>query len=403
MPVMPATDPIYLDHNATTPLLPEVVEAMARAARDGFANPASQHAAGRAARRLVEESRERIAELLGLDATPGRGDSLFFTSGGTEANNWALHGLLHYEGCESSHLLISPVEHPSILGPAELLEQSDVRVERLPVDRTGRVMPSDLADRLRPDTQLVSVMLGNNETGVIQPIAELADICRSRDVWMHCDAVQGVGKIPVNFRALGVDAMSVAAHKFHGPRGIGALAVRQGVKLSPLLVGGFQQQGLRPGTESPALCVGMRAALEAFHREGAERTRRLAALRDRLEGAIVAIAPSAIVVHAREVERLPQTLNVAFLGLDRQAMFMSLDQAGVACSTGSACASGSSEPSPTLVAMGCSPAEFSSSLRFSVGATTTIDEVDETARRIRVVYNDLRGAAERRKSTSSGR
>jgi cysteine desulfurase len=404
---------IYFDHNATTPLSSEALEAMNRMATTGTANPASGHAAGRQSRRLVEDARERIGELLGLDASRGEGDRLIFTSGGTEANNWALYAMESgawngpAAGRDSSqhappHALVSAVEHPSVLGPAARLAEHGWDVEKMSVDCDGRVVVADCTARLRPSTRLVSVMLGNNETGVVQPVAEITAECRRCGIFIHTDAVQAVGKIGVDFRALGVDAMTVAAHKFHGPLGIGAIVWRSGVEPRPLLVGGFQQFGLRPGTESPMLVAGMLAALEAWHRDAASRTRHLAALRDELQRRLVATC-GPTVVHGATVERLPQTLNIAFLGLDRQALFVALDAAGVACSTGSACASGSSEPSPTLLAMGRPEAEISSSLRFSVGATTTAAEVAEGASRISRVVNELRDRNQARKIVSPGR
>jgi cysteine desulfurase len=234
-----------------------------------------------------------------------------------------------------------------------------------------------LAERPR----LVSVMTANNETGVIQPIPELAARAAAAGVPLHTDAVQAVGKILVNFRELGVTAMSIAAHKFNGPRGIGALAVHGDVPLDPFMFGGFQEEGFRPGTQPVALAVGMHAALQCFHREQAERTTRIARLRDRLEAAMISAWPSAV-VHGQSASRLPNTTCIAFPGRDRQALVMALDLAGVACSTGSACASGSSEPSPTLVAMGLSDELVGSSIRFSLGATTTADDIDEAIRRI---------------------
>ena len=413
---------IYLDHNATTPLGPEALSAMNQAVVGGLANPASGHAAGRKARRLVEDARERIGEILGLDTSRGEGDRLIFTSGGTEANNWALSAMGNGEwgmgnasvvGGDSSepaapHALVSAIEHPSVLGPAARLVEQGLfggqrwDVERIAVDREGRVVVADFLAILRLSTRLVSVMLGNNETGVVEPVAEIAAECRRRGIFVHTDAVQAVGKIGVDFRALGVDAMTVAAHKFHGPTGIGGLALRHGVEVRPLLVGGFQQSGLRPGTESPLLVAGMLAALEAWHREASARTHHLATLRDELQRRLVA-ACGPTVVHGAAVERLPQTLNIAFVGLDRQALFVALDAAGVACSTGSACASGSSEPSPTLVAMGCPEAEISGSLRFSVGATTTAAEVAEGATRISRVVNELRDRFQARKIAAPGR
>jgi cysteine desulfurase len=232
-------------------------------------------------------------------------------------------------------------------------------------------------------------MLGQNETGVLQPVAELAAIAAKQGVPLHTDAAQVVGKLPVDFRALGVATMTVAAHKFHGPVGIGALVIRHDIQLQPQLFGGFQQAGLRPGTESVALAVGMCRALELWHAEHHERVTRMRELRDRFERAILVGWPAAIVIGAH-ADRLPHTSNIAFVGLDRQALFMALDQSGVACSTGSACASGSSETSPVLLAMGCTHAVSSSALRFSLGATTTAALIDEATRRILHCCNNLR-------------
>lgn len=383
---------IYLDHNATTPLLPEVAEAMDRTARAGYANPASQHAAGRAARRVVEDARERIAEILGVNLATMQPDRLLFTSGGTEANNLALVGLVG-EKEPAGNVLISAIEHPSVIGPAERLADQGFDVEHIPVDRDGRIDLARLAVMLRPTTRVVSIMLGNNETGVIQPIAEAASICRAQGVPLHTDAAQAVGKIDVDFTALGVDALSAAAHKFHGPLGIGLLALKRGVALRPLLLGGFQQEGLRPGTEAPVLVAGLLAALEAWARERTVRTAKLAALRNEFERRLRTRCPQ-LIIHGEHVPRLPQTSNIAFLrsateGVNRQAMLMALDQAGIACSTGSACASGSSRPSHVLEAMGCSSAELESSLRFSIGTTTTEAEIAEAAERIIAVFREL--------------
>jgi cysteine desulfurase len=395
--------PIYLDHNATTPLLPEVADALDRALREGWANPASQHAAGRRARRFVEDARERIGELLGADVGATRPDRVVFTSGGTEANNLALLGLTtNHEPRTKNCLLISAIEHPSILGPAAKLATLGWNVDKIAVDQAGRIDLAALESQLRPEVALVSIMLGNNETGVVQPVAAAAALCRARGVLIHTDAVQAVGKIGVDFTALNVDALSLAAHKFHGLVGIGALIVRRGVPIEPLLVGGFQQEGLRPGTESPALVAGLLAALEAWAREGASRTARLAALRNDLEARIMAACPE-VVVQSRDVERLPQTSNIAFVGVNRQTLLIALDQVGVACSTGSACASGSSEPSPVLSAMGVSAAELESSLRFSVGCTTTAAEIASAAERICRIFHELRRRKEPEKMGSGGR
>jgi cysteine desulfurase len=394
---MPASPfpPIYLDHNATTPMLPEVIEAMRACYAEPYLNPASQHEFGRRARRRLEDARERIGELVGADLKSRDADTLVFTSGGTEANNLAIRGLLQ-SGARSgssstlaARIVISRLEHPSITALADELSRTGTQVDHLPNDQNGVLRATDLPPLLHPETRLVTAILGHNETGVLQPVAQIAAVCAAQNIPLHTDASQVVGKLPVDFRALGAATMTFAAHKFHGPLGIGALVVRHGFELQPQLFGGFQQAGLRPGTESVALTVGMLTALELFHAEHTQRRERLTALRDDFERTICSGWPEAIVI-GEKVPRLPHTSCIAFVGFDRQALFIALDQAGVACSTGSACASGSSESSPALVAMGLADAVFSSALRFSFGATTTAAEVAESSRRILRVCNDLR-------------
>jgi cysteine desulfurase len=392
-------EPIYLDHNATTPVLPEVVEAMRACYAEPYMNPASQHEFGRRARRKLEEARDRIAELLGAKTTGIHADRVIFTSGGTEANNLAIRGLLRRSGGAyveptdpqylTSHILISAAEHPSITSLAKELQRCGHELDEIPLSKNGTVRVDSLRLWQRPNTSLVAVVLGQNETGVLQPVADVVSKCGDYGIPVHTDAAQVAGKLPVNFRELGVATMTVAAHKFHGPLGIGALVVCDGVELQPQLFGGFQQSGMRPGTESVALAVGMCRALELWHVEQHDRISRMGELRDRFERQIVAGYPDSSIIGAN-AERLPHVSNIAFVGLDRQALFIALDQAGVACSTGSACASGSSEPSPALIAMGLDRAEIESSLRFSLGATTTAAEIDEAARRILSCCNDLR-------------
>ena len=370
---------IYLDHNATTPVLPAVAQAMAECLAAGYANPASGHGPGRRARQVLEDAREAVAAILGADLGGRPADRLVFTSGGTEANNLALLGLAG-EG-PPGEIVVSVIEHSSIGSAAQRLQRHGWLVHRLGVDASGVVRLSELADRLNRRTRAVAIMLANNETGVLQPAAEAARICRAVGVPLHVDACQAVGKLPVDFAALGAATLSFAAHKFHGPLGIGGLVVRPDIELSPLLSGGFQQGGLRPGTESVVLAVGLYAALEAYWSDAVERTSRLSALRDRLESGLRSAWPH-LVVNGGAALRGPQTVNSAFVGHDRQALWMALDLAGVACSTGSACASGSSEPSPVLIAMGCPPEVVGSALRFSLGATTTAAQIDEAVGRI---------------------
>jgi len=388
---------IYLDNNATTPVLARVVEAMQRAARDRFANPASQHASGRRARAVLETAREQIARMLGAQVDSLRADRLIFTSGGTEANNLALCGLT---AGRTGHLLVSAIEHPSVIETADQLARRGWQVERIPVDGNGVVRLDSLTEMIRPETRLVSVMLGNNETGVLQPVAEIVKLCRSNGTLIHSDATQVVGKLPVRFEQLDVDALTFAAHKFHGPVGIGALLLRSTVEVAPMLHGGFQQSGVRPGTEPVVLAAGMQEALTAWH-EAPERTaRQLAEMRDELERLIRSELPEAVVL-GQAAPRLPHTSNLAFPALDRQALVMALDLAGIACSTGSACASGSSEPSPVLLAMGLPDHLVEGSIRFSLGALNTAAEVNQAAERIISVCNDLRQQKRSRKMAES--
>lgn len=291
-----------------------------------------------------------------------------------------------------SRLAISAIEHPSVARTAEKLQSDGVFVEQIPVDRKGILRLDAAEDVLSRSPSLVSVMLANNETGAIQPIAELVELSRhlaDRAALVHTDATQAVGKTTVDFASLGVDALTCTAHKLHGPLGVGALILRHGVPLAPQLMGGFQQAALRPGTESAPLAVGFAAALEAWHAEAAQRELRMRTFRDRLERQLLEGDAAAVVI-AGEAPRLPHTSNVAFVGLDRQALAIALDLAGVACSTGSACASGSSEPSPTLLAMGLEKPLVDGSLRFSLGALTTAAEIDEAARRILLCCKRLR-------------
>jgi cysteine desulfurase len=375
---------IYLDHNSTTPLLPQVAHAMTEWQASRFGNPASQHQIGRRARQALEDARDEIGRILGADRSSRHSDQVIFTSGGTEANNLALLSLAGADDpqADPGEAIVSSIEHPSVVGPSEYLERHGWTIHRLGVTRAGVVDTGHLDEWLSEKTRFVSVMLANNETGVLQPVEQIARRCRTLGVPVHCDAVQAIGKLPVDFGALGASAMTVAPHKFHGPLGTGALIVRHDVQLAPRLFGGFQQAALRPGTESVALAVGFQAALSAWGQEGAQRTDRMRMLHDRLEAGLAAGYGGQLVVNGSAADRLPQTANLAFLGIDRQALLMALDLAGVACSAGSACASGSSEPSPVLTAMDCSKEILASSLRFSLGATTTLAEIDEAIARI---------------------
>ena len=375
---------IYLDHNATTKIHDDVAAAMADCFRSGYVNPASQHASGRAARAVLEQARETIADILDARTAPHAHDQVIFTSGGTEANNLALFGLA---GQSRGRIIVSAIEHPSILAAAVRLAQLGYDVQHLRVSSDGVCDLAHFNDLLTEETKLVSVMLANNETGVIQPVKEIAEICFGKNIPFHCDAVQAVGKIPVSFRELNSAAMTIAPHKFHGPCGIGILLVRHRVTLQPLMFGGAQQFGLRPGTECVAASVGAAKALEIY-RDDLDRQQRMETLRARLESRIRAEIPDCVIV-GEQSHRLPHTTNLAFRGVDRQAFLMAIDMAGVAISTGSACASGSSEPSHVLIAMNCDSEVINGSLRISLGALTTVEEIDLAAGHIIRTAKDL--------------
>lgn len=382
-----STANIYLDYNATTPVLPEVADAVREASLRYPANPGSQHELGRQARRALENARQRVAELLGARTTGMAADRVIFTSGGTEAANLVVFGLLGSSDDQSTHFVTSAIEHPCILEAADQL--AGCEVDKLPANADGVIELDRLREALRPETKLVSVMLANNETGVLQPIAEMAGLCAERGIVMHSDAAQAIGKLPVNFAELNLAAMTCAAHKFHGPLGIGAVVLRHDVPLRPTLFGGHQQAGLRPGTEAVALAIGMCEALECWQRTAAESVERVQQLRNKFEQTLID-ALASIVVIGRDAPRLPNTSNVSFVGYDRQALLMALDQAGIACSSGSACASGSSESSPVLLAMGLEKTILDGSIRFSLGRPTTEAEIDESCRRILSVCQRLR-------------
>ncbi len=372
---------IDLDHNATTPPDPEVIAAMEVAWTEAYGNPGSRHSAGRRARRALEEARELVAAILG--AKPSE---VVFTSGGTEANNAAIFGLTPGR---TGTIALPDGEHPSVEMTVRRLETTGWSRETLPLDERGVLRTEFLAKIEWSQLRMVTLLLAHNETGVIQPVGELASLCAKHQVPLHLDAVQAVGKIDVDFHALGATSLSLGAHKFHGPRGIGALLIREGTRLGPLLSGGHQEREHRAGTEPVALAVGLAKALELWHAERHHIREHLTSLRDQLAAQLIETC-SPVVIHGAGAERLPNTLNVAFPGCDGEALLVALDLAGVCCSMGSACASGSSEPAPILLAMGCSRETALSSLRFSLGRGNTTEEIDEAARQIAEVVQRMR-------------
>ena len=390
---------IYLDHNSTTPIDPAVADAMRECHAIGYLNPASQHRAGQLARQVLEKTRASVLKILGANVSGMATDQLILTSGGTESNNLALVGLalsardrLQSMSLERNQepwqILVSAIEHPSIIGAAEHLVRLGFVVRKIPIDQAGVCRLDEFEKLIEQPTLLVSLMLANNETGVLQPVSAVAARCRARKILIHTDAVQAVGKIPVDFTALGVDALTLTAHKFNGPRGIGGLLIRHGVSIEPQLFGGFQQMAIRPGTEDVALAVGLLTALEldAKHPDRLDQVRKL---RDDLQTELTTTISGCVAIGA-ESPRVPTTLNVAFPGVDRQSFLLAADLQGLAISTGSACASGSSELSPVLLAMGLPKNLIESSIRISLGVSNTPAEIAAAGRRIFNLVNHLR-------------
>ncbi|HEY5741117.1 MAG TPA: cysteine desulfurase family protein, partial [Terrimicrobiaceae bacterium] len=362
-------------YNATTPLAGAALSAMMPFLRDSFGNASSIHAAGRETRAAVDDSRERLAALLGV-----RAHEIIFTGGGTEACNLAVLGLARAHAPRGRHLITAATEHHAVLRAFEHLQHHEgFDLTLLPVDRFGHVDPNELKSLLRRDTTLVSIMHANNETGAIQPIEELAAICREHRVCFHTDAIQSFGKLPVQASPWGVSALSLAAHKFYGPHGVGALYLRSGVALSRVMHGGSQENTRRPGTENVAAIVGMAAAAEIAERKRSGEQEYLGALRDRLWRGIEANFACAV-RNGHPDRTLANTLNVSFAGLDGETLLIGLDLEGVCASSGSACMVGSVQPSHVLVAMGVSPQLASSTVRFSLGTDTSNSDIEHCLR-----------------------
>ena len=365
-------DTLYFDHNASTPVRPEVAEAMQQALRELGANPSSAHREGQRVRAALESARAQTAALVG--AAP---DELVFVSGGTEGDHLAIVGSAWAQRERGKHVACAAIEHHAVHGALEVLERLGWTHSTLPCDTNGMTNPESVND-LPAGITVLSLMLANNETGVMQPVAALAARARARGMRVHCDAVQAAGKVPVNVEALGVDYLVFSAHKFGGPKGVGALVVRKGAPLEPLFRGSAHEHGLRGGTENVPGIIGMGAAAELAAREQAAESTRLLALRKQFEGLLRAAVPD-LVVHGAGAPRLPNTVNASFPGARADHMLLALDARGLAASAGAACASGGVEPSPVLVAMSV-PRELAiCALRFSLGRTTTAAQVEQAA------------------------
>jgi len=374
---------LYLDNNASTPLATPVLEAMLECARCQHANPASPHRFGRKARQVVERAREAILVDLGGQTTGTNPDRIIFTSGATEANNLALHGL-----GEAGPVILSPGEHPSVERVARSMAQNGIVVHWLEVDRQGIISIQQLENLLKQGASLVSVIWAQHETGVLQPIRRIAELCMTYGVPLHTDATQIINKIPIDLQEIPVSALTFSGHKFHGPKGIGGLFVRGNTQLKPLLLGGFQQSGVRPGTESPVLAEGLWAAWKWSHSQMSDKGQSLRKMRDFLEHQIALAFPN-VVFHGDQTERAPQTSCFSVEGVNRQALLMALDQSGMACSTGAACESGAVQRSPILEAMKCETSLLDAAIRLSVGYLNTNQEMELAANRITLCINNL--------------
>jgi cysteine desulfurase len=376
---------VYFDYNATTPPSPEVVERVAAATRDLFGNASSVHHFGQQAKAALDDARSALATLLSADPS-----EIVFTAGGTESDNFALRGAAEaLEPTGRRHLVASAIEHEAVLNTLKALARRGWRTTLVPVDQTGVVSPERVREALADDTAIVSVMHANNEIGTIQPIKEIAAVAHERGALMHTDAVQSAGKIPVDVRALGVDLLSISAHKFNGPKGAGAIYIKRGTRMQPILTGGKHERNRRAGTENTPAIVGMGvAAREAVHKMASEAAR-VAALRDRLEAGILAAVPGTA-VNGEGSPRVPNTTNISFDRVEAESLLIALDLEGIAVSTGSACSSGTLEPSHVLKAMGFPVHRTQNSLRFSLGLFSTDAEVDRVVETLPRLVDKLR-------------
>jgi len=373
---------VYMDHGATSPVREEVLEAMLPFYKDLYGNPSSVHARGREVRSSFEEAREKVARALGSSA-----EEIYFTSGGTESNNISLRGAAKKHG-PSGHIITSSVEHHAVLDVCHDLEKDGYRVTYLPVDKDGLIDPQAVEDAITSGTFIISIMAANNEIGTIQPIAEIGRIADRHNLLFHTDAVQVVGQLPVDVNEMKVDLLSLSAHKFNGPKGVGALYKRKGVKLNPLYRGGGQEGKLRPGTENVPGVIGLARALELSVEEIPEKKEKLELLRDKLIEGLLEIDD--VILNGHRKKRLPGNVNVSFKYIEGESILLSLDMQGIAASSGSACSSGSLEPSHVLSAIGLDHHAAHGSIRFTMGRGNSEDDIDYVLSKIPAVVENLR-------------
>lgn len=376
---------IYFDHNATTPVAPAVIDAMSAVLRGEFGNPSSVHHFGQQAKARLDDARSAVAGLIGAEPS-----EVVFTSGGTEADNFAIRGVAEaLEPTGRRHLVASAIEHEAVLNTVKALTRRGWTTTLLPLGPSGIVEPARLEEALTDSTALVSVMHANNEIGTIQPVAELARIAHARGALFHTDAVQSVAKVPVDVRALGADLLSLSAHKFNGPKGAGALWIRRGTRITATMTGGKHERNRRAGTENVAAIVGLGVAAQLAVSKLASEGARLAALRDRLETSVLEAVPGTAVNGARE-SRVPNTTNISFEGVEAESLLIALDLEGIAVSTGSACSSGTLEPSHVLRAMGLPSHRTQNSIRISLGMGNTDADVDFFLEKLPSIVTKLR-------------
>ncbi|HKV48540.1 MAG TPA: cysteine desulfurase family protein [Candidatus Acidoferrales bacterium] len=381
--------PIYLDHNATTPVDPAVLEAMLPFLRDGFANASSVHSPGQRARAAVDEARESVAALIG--AKPSE---IVFTSGGTEADNLAILGVIKASNAPNKHIITTSIEHHAVLQTCQALEKEGVAVTYIAPNANGVISTDSIRRALRDETVLISVMHANNELGTIQPVEEIGRIAHEARIPFHVDGVQSGGKLLIDIRRIGADLLSLSAHKFYGPKGVGALYVRSGSRFEPIFRGGQHERGMRPGTENVPAIVGMGKAAELARQHLAEDATRIAVLRDRFEFALRE-SITGTRVNGERAQRICNTTNITVPGASGESLVIALDLQGIACSTGAACSSGVIEPSHVLLAIGLSDEDARSSVRFSLGRTTTSREIDQAIATIPAAAERLRALSPR--------
>ncbi|MEO0092923.1 MAG: cysteine desulfurase NifS [candidate division WOR-3 bacterium] len=360
---------VYLDYNASSPLYPEVIEAMLPYLKEHFGNPSNLHFYGRETREAIENARDQVAEL--LNASP---EEIFFTSGGTEANNWAIKGIA-YACQDKGHIICSPIEHGSVLNTCSYLQTQGYDVTFLNVDSYGLIDPDEVKKAIKKNTILITIMHSNNEVGTIEPIKEIAKIAQEAGVYFHTDAVASAGKVKLDVKELGIDMMVISAHKIHGPKGVGALYIKNGVKIAPIIHGGHHERGMRAGTENLAGIVGFGKACAILKDTMEEDIKKMAQLRDHLEKEIFRRIP-AVRLNGHPEKRLVNTTHISVAYVEGEALLMNLDLEGVAVASGSACASGESEPSPVLKAMKVPPEYINSPVRFSLGRENTQEDID---------------------------